>query len=79
MARGTCPAAPPPCGTLRRAGGVRHCIRIRNIAALQITLSPDQTRRLTDASALIPGFTDGLGSVAVQRMIFGGQTVQGWR
>ncbi len=50
-----------------------------NIAALQISLTPDQTRRLTDASALIPGFPDVLATAPVQRMIFGGQTVQGWR
>lgn len=50
-----------------------------NIAALQIALSPGQTDRLTAASALVPGFTDGLGTAPVQRMIFGGHNVQGWR
>lgn len=49
-----------------------------NIAALEITLTADQIDRLTMVSALTPGFTDGLGTAPVQRMIFGGHDVQGW-
>jgi aryl-alcohol dehydrogenase-like predicted oxidoreductase len=49
-----------------------------NLAALQIALTPEQIDRLTTTSALPAGFTDGLGSAAVQHMIFGGHTVEGW-
>ena len=50
-----------------------------NLAALDLRLSPEQQRALEAASALEPGFPDGIFSPAVNRSIFGGHAVQGWR
>ena len=49
-----------------------------NIAASEITLSEDQMRRLNEVSAPAPGFSSGLTSPLVRRMIFGGNDVMGW-
>ena len=49
-----------------------------NLAALDLALTGEQMRRLTDASALTPGFTDSLGAPAIRRMVFGGHDVRGW-
>ena len=49
-----------------------------NIAASEITLSEDQMRRLDEVSAPAPGFSAGLASPMVRRMVFGGNDVAGW-
>ena len=49
-----------------------------NVAASEITLSEDQMTRLNDASAPAPGFSRGLTSPMVRRMVFGGNNVVGW-
>ncbi len=49
-----------------------------NIAATGIALSEDQARRLDEASAPAPGFSAGLASPVIRRMIFGGNDVTGW-
>lgn len=48
-----------------------------NLGALEVTLSAEQLARLTDASAIVAGFTDGLAAPGVRRMVFGGHTVRG--
>ena len=50
-----------------------------NLAATEIALSADQMRRLDDISAPAPGFSAGLTSPMIRRMIFGGHDVTGWR
>ena len=49
-----------------------------NIAASEITLSEDQMARLNEASAPAPGFSAGLASPMIRRMVFGGNDVTGW-
>ena len=49
-----------------------------NIATSEITLSEDQIRRLNQVSAPAPGFSAGLTSSMVRRMVFGGNDVKGW-
>ena len=49
-----------------------------NIAASEITLSEGQMRRLDEVSAPAPGFSAGLTSPMVRRMVFGGNNVRGW-
>jgi aryl-alcohol dehydrogenase-like predicted oxidoreductase len=49
-----------------------------NLAALDLALTADQARRLTQASAFAPGFSDSLASPMIRRMVFGGQDVRGW-
>ena len=49
-----------------------------NIAASEITLSEGQMTRLDEASAPTPGFSAGLASPMVRRMVFGGNDVTGW-
>ena len=49
-----------------------------NVAASEITLSEDQTSRLNEVSAPAPGFSAGLTSAMVRRMVFGGHDVTGW-
>ena len=49
-----------------------------NIAASEITLSEDQLKRLNEASAPTPGFSAGLASPMIRRMVFGGNDVTGW-
>ena len=49
-----------------------------NIAAAGIALSADQVKRLDAASSPAPGFSASLTSPAIRRMVFGGNTVNGW-
>lgn len=49
-----------------------------NVAASELILSKDQTTRLDEASAPAPGFSLGLASPAIRRMVFGGNDVTGW-
>lgn len=49
-----------------------------NIAATGITLDDDQMTRLNEVSAPAPGFSAGLTSPMVRRMVFGGNDVTGW-
>ncbi|MES2898103.1 MAG: aldo/keto reductase [Pseudomonadota bacterium] len=49
-----------------------------NLAALTCTLSAEQIGLLDAVSAMTPGFTDGLASEAVRKMVFGGHQVRGW-
>ena len=49
-----------------------------NLAAMDIALTGDQMRRLDEVSATAPGFTDGFAAPGVRRMVFGGNTVDGW-
>lgn len=49
-----------------------------NIAASEITLSEDQMTRLNKVSEPAPGFSAGLTSPMVRRMVFGGNDVTGW-
>lgn len=49
-----------------------------NIAAAGITLGEDKMRRLDEVSAPAPGFSSGLTSPAIRRMVFGGNNVTGW-
>jgi len=49
-----------------------------NIAATDLHFDDEHLKRLNDASVPPFGFTSGLGSPAIRRMIFGGNDVQGW-
>ena len=49
-----------------------------NIAATELTLSDDQMACLTEVSAPAMGFSAGLTSPAIRRMVFGGNDVAGW-
>lgn len=49
-----------------------------NVAALDIALTGEQMRRLNEASASAPGFTDSLAAPTIRRMVFGGHDVRGW-
>ena len=49
-----------------------------NLAAAEIHLSEDQMTRLDQISAPVPGFSAGLTSPMIRRMIFGGNDVMGW-
>ncbi len=49
-----------------------------NLGALDIAMTSEQMHRLTEASALAPGFTDGLAAPGIRRMVFGGHGVRGW-
>ena len=51
---------------------------VSNIAASEIALSKDQMTRLDEASAPAPGFSAGLASPMIRRMVFGGNDVAGW-
>ena len=48
-----------------------------NIAASEITLNQDQMTRLNEASAPTPGFSAGLASPMIRRIVFGGNDVTG--
>lgn len=50
-----------------------------SLAALEIQLSSEQLRALDEASALEPAFPYPIFMPAVNREIFGGHTVQGWK
>ena len=49
-----------------------------NIAATEITLSDTQIKRLDEVSAPAPGFSTGLTSPMIRRLVFGGNDVTGW-
>ena len=49
-----------------------------NIAATELRLSGEQLGRLDKASAPVPGFSAGLTSRYLRRMVFGGHDVSGW-
>ena len=49
-----------------------------NIAATKIELSEGQMTRLNEVSAPAPGFSAGLASPMIRRMVFGGNDVTGW-
>lgn len=49
-----------------------------NVAAASLTLDREQMARLDTVSAPPPGFSAGLTSPAIRRMVFGGRDVQGW-
>ncbi|MEG4320010.1 MULTISPECIES: aldo/keto reductase [unclassified Microcoleus] len=50
-----------------------------NLSSLEIRLTPEQLQILNEISALDPAFPYGIFTSEVNRMIFGGATVQGWR
>ncbi len=49
-----------------------------NIAAAEIRLNDEQITRLDEVSAPAPGFSAGLTSPIIRRMVFGGNDVTGW-
>ena len=49
-----------------------------NIAATDIDLSPEQMKRLDDASVPAPSFSSSLSTPSIRRMVFGGHNVAGW-
>ncbi len=49
-----------------------------NIAATEIALNEGQMTRLDEVSAPAPGFSAGLASPTIRRMVFGGNDVRGW-
>ncbi len=49
-----------------------------NIAAAEIKLTDEQMTRLNEVSAPAPGFSAGLTSPMIRRMVFGGNDVTGW-
>ena len=49
-----------------------------NLAAASLVLDEDQMTRLNKVSAPAPGFSAGLASPAIRRMVFGGRDVRGW-
>jgi aryl-alcohol dehydrogenase-like predicted oxidoreductase len=50
-----------------------------NLASLQISLTPEQLRTLNEASALDHAHPYNLFTSEINRMLFGGATVEGWR
>lgn len=50
-----------------------------NLASLKLRLIPEQIRTLDESSALDPAFPYGIFTSEVNRGIFGGEIVQGWR
>ncbi len=50
-----------------------------NLASLEVSLTADELRTLDECSALDPAFPYGIFTPAVNRSLFGGATVQGWR
>jgi aryl-alcohol dehydrogenase-like predicted oxidoreductase len=50
-----------------------------NLAALQVSLTPEQLRTLNAGSVSDPAFPEGFFSAGLQRGIFGGHAVQGWQ
>lgn len=62
------------------AGGISKLEQLHdNLDSLDIRLTPEQLRTLDESSALDPAFPYGIFTGEVNRMIFGGATVQGWR
>ncbi|MFW0756315.1 aldo/keto reductase [Pseudomonas sp. H11T01] len=49
-----------------------------NIAATDLCIGDAHLERLNEASAPVIGFTSGLGSPMIRRMVFGGHDVAGW-
>ena len=49
-----------------------------NFAAAEIKLNDEQITRLTEVSAPVPGFSAGLTSPMIRRIVFGGNDVTGW-
>ena len=49
-----------------------------NIAATDIELTAEQMKRLDEVGAPAPGFSTGLASPMIRRMVFGGNDVTGW-
>lgn len=49
-----------------------------NVAATDLRLDDDQTKRLNEASAPVAGFSSGLAAPFIRRMVFGGHGVVGW-
>ncbi|WP_419826490.1 hypothetical protein [Sphingomonas sp.] len=49
-----------------------------NLAAASLALNEGQMARLDEVSAPAPGFSAGLASPAIRRMVFGGRDVRGW-
>ncbi len=59
--------------------GARTVLQLEScIVAAGLRLGDEQTGRLDAASASAPGFSVGLASSAVRRMVFGGHDVAGW-
>lgn len=59
--------------------GVRNAAQLAgNIAAAGFELDPAQMSRLNAISAPDPGFSAGLATPAIRRMVFGGNDVSGW-
>ncbi|UOQ68112.1 aldo/keto reductase [Hymenobacter volaticus] len=50
-----------------------------NLGSLEIRLTPEQLQTLDQASALAPTFPYGIFTPAINRSIFGGNSVQGWQ
>jgi aryl-alcohol dehydrogenase-like predicted oxidoreductase len=50
-----------------------------NLAALNVSLTPEQLRTLNAGSVSDPAFPEGFFSAGLQRGIFGGHAVQGWQ
>lgn len=50
-----------------------------NLGSLEIRLTPEQLQTLDEASAPAPIFPYGIFTPAINRSIFGGNTVQGWQ
>ena len=50
-----------------------------NLAALDIQVTPEQLQQLDEASALEVVHPYNISSPAINRSIFGGHAVQGWR
>ena len=50
-----------------------------NLAALNVSLTPEQLRTLNAGSVPDPAFPEGFFSAGLQRGIFGGHAVQGWQ
>ena len=50
-----------------------------NLNSLEICLTPEQLRMLDESSALDPAFPYGIFTSELNRGIFGGASIQGWR
>ncbi len=59
--------------------GVRNAAQLAsNLASTEFELSPEQMSRLNEASVPQPGFSAGLATPQIRRMVFGGNNVAGW-
>ena len=50
-----------------------------NLASLELGLTPEQLGALNEVSAPESGFSQMLGTPQMTRIVFGGETVKGWR